>query len=128
MDVMIKAAAIALISAVAALSIRKYNPEMAYVSGVACAILISIAAVSMLAAVKDFLEGIISSTGISSVIFLPAIKCTAIAVISKIVSGFSKDAGQTGVASAVEYLGAAAAILTVIPLMSSVLKTIEDLL
>lgn len=128
MDIVIKAAAVALISAAAALSIKKYNPEMAYVSGVACSVLISIAAVSLLAAVKSFLESVVASTGISAAVFLPAIKCTAIAVISKIVSGLSKDAGQAGVASAVEYLGAAAAVFTVIPLMSSVLKTIEELL
>ena len=128
MDIMIKAAAASLVAAAAALTIKKSNPEIAFAAGVVCAVCIAMAAAGMLTSIKEFLQEIIGKSGISSAVFLPPLKCTAIAVISKTVSGLSKDAGQAGVAASVEYLGAAAAIFTLLPLISSILKAVEDLL
>lgn len=128
MELVIKAGAVSLIAACAALTIKKFNPEIAFAVGVTSAVCIALAAAGMISQIKEFIDGVISSADISSAVFLPPIKCTAIAVISKTVSDLSRDAGQAGIASAVEYLGAAAAIFTVLPLMSTVLKTVEGLL
>lgn len=127
MEVVIKAAAAALITAIAALTVKKYNPEIAFTIGVAGAIIIAAASFGMLRAVREFTAEIVNSVNISSAILVPPIKCTAIAITVKAVSSLSKDAGQAGVAAAVEYLGAAAAVYTVLPLIKSILSTIGNL-
>lgn len=127
MEVVIKAAAAALITAIAALTVKKYNPEIAFTIGVAGAIIIAAASFGMLRAVREFIAEIVNSVNISSAILVPPIKCTAIAITVKAVSALSKDAGQAGVAAAVEYLGAAAAVYTVLPLIKSILSTIGSL-
>ena len=127
MEVVIKATAAALITAIAALTVKKYNPEIAFTIGVAGAIIIAAASFGMLRAVREFIAEIVNSVNISSAILVPPIKCTAIAITVKAVSSLSKDAGQAGVAAAVEYLGAAAAVYTVLPLIKSILSTIGNL-
>jgi len=128
MDIIIRAAAIAIITASAALIVKKSNPESAYIIGVIGAVVILAAAVNMLSSIKEAFDSVVLSTELSSAVFSPLIKCTAIAVTVRIVSSLSKDSGQNGIASAVEFLGAAAAIYTSLPLISSVLQTIGDLL
>lgn len=128
MEVIIKASAVAMIAALAALTVKKYNPETAYITGVAAAVIIATASASMIFAIKDYLGQIIQTSGISPAILVPPIKCTAIAVTVKIVSSLSKDSGQAGVASAVEYLGAAAAIYTVLPMLKSIMNTLGELI
>lgn len=128
MDVIIKAAAVALITATGALLIKKTNPETAFLLGVIGAVIILGASAVMLAALKDTFDEIINETGLSAAIFTPLIKCTVIAITVKIVSSLSKDSGQNGIASSVEFLGAAAAIYTALPLLDTVLKTIGNLI
>lgn len=128
MDVIIKAAAVALITAAGALLIKKTNPENAFMLGVIGSVIILGASAVMLSALKDTFDEIINKTGLSVAIFTPLIKCTVIAITVKIVSSLSKDSGQNGIASSVEFLGAAAAIYTVLPLLDTVLKTIGNLI
>lgn len=128
MDVIIKAAAIALITAAGALLIKKNNPESAFMLGVIGAVIILGASAAMLSALKDTFDEIINETGLSAAIFTPLIKCTVIAITVKIVSSLSKDSGQNGIASSVAFLGAAAAIYTALPLLDTVLKTIGNLI
>lgn len=127
MEIIIKAAAAALITAIAALTVKKYNPEIAFTIGVAGAIIIAVASFDMLSGIRDLISETVSSVNISSAILVPPIKCTAIAITVKAVSALSKDAGQVGVAAAVEYLGAAAAVYTILPLIKSILSTIGNL-
>lgn len=128
MDVIIKAAAVALITAAGALLIKKTNPENAFMLGVIGSVIILGASAVMLSALKDTFDEIINKTGLSVAIFTPLIKCTVIAITVKIVSSLSKDSGQNGIASSVEFLGAAAAMYTVLPLLDTVLKTIGNLI
>ena len=75
----------------------------------------------------DFVSGIIKSSGLPSAVFVPIIKCVGIAVLTKLVCNLCKDAGQNGTSSAVEYLGSAAMVYTAMPLLGTLLKTLEGL-
>ncbi|MDO4815389.1 MAG: stage III sporulation AC/AD family protein [Bacillota bacterium] len=128
MDIIFKAAAVALITAAGALLIKKTNPENAFMLGVIGAVIILGASAVMLSALKDTFYEVINETGLSAAIFTPIIKCTIIAVTVKIISSICKDSGQSGIASSVEFLGSAAAMYSALPLLSTVLKTIGDLI
>lgn len=128
MEIVIKASAVALVTAVGALLIKKSNPEYSFLLGVIGAVIILASAAVMLSTLKETFDEIIEKSGLSAAIFSPLIKCTVIAVTVKIVSSMSRDSGQSGIASSVEFIGAAAALYTSLPLLNSVLKTIEELI
>ena len=120
MDIVIKAAAIAVVSALCILLIKKSNQELA---ALAAAAVICFAAVRLFESILELVRYTILQTGLSSALFLPIIKCVGIAVVVKVASGLCKDAGQSGIASALEMLGSAAALFTALPLIYSLLET-----
>jgi len=127
MEIVIKVSAVALISAACALLIKKSNPDISYGVSVITAVMLSIAAITLIEPLRDFVSELISDTGLSAAIFQPIIKCVGIAVVVKLVSGLCKDAGQSGAAMSVEYCGCAAALLVSMPLLRTMLELLEGL-
>lgn len=123
-----KASAIALVGCVSVLIIKENNPGGAYTLSVCCAVILCIAAVSLLSETANLIETILTNAGLTPAAFLPVIKCVGIGAVVTVVSGLCKDAGQNAASSAIEYLGAAAAVYTALPLFESMLGTLEELL
>lgn len=128
MDIVVKAAAIAVVSALCILLIKKSNQELGLAAALAAAAVICFAAVRLFESILELVRYTILQTGLSSALFLPIIKCVGIAVVVKVISGLCKDAGQSGIASALEMLGSAAALFTALPLIYSLLETIGGLI
>ena len=128
MDIVIKAAAIAVVSALCILLIKKSNQELGLAAALAAAAVICFAAVRLFESILELVRYTILQTGLSSALFLPIIKCVGIAVVVNVTSGLCKDAGQSGIASALERLGSAAALFTALPLIYSLLETIGGLI
>lgn len=127
MEIMVKASVIALLSAACSLLIKSKNPECSFALSVLCAVCICCAAVGLISNLADFAADVIDSSGISPSVFVPVIKCVGIAVLTKLVCSLCKDAGQNAASTAVEYLGSAAAVFTALPLLQTLLKTLEGL-
>ena len=127
MDVVIKISAVALIATACALLLKKINPEISYAISVLTAAVICLSAIGLISAVRDAVLEVVEKTGQSPAVFLPIIKCVAIAVTVKLVSGLCKDAGQSAVASAIEYSGCAAALIVSLPLIRTMLQILEGL-
>lgn len=127
MDIVIKGAAVGIISAVCALLIKKSNQEIGLVIAIAASAVICIAAAELFGSISDLIRYAISKSVLSSAIFLPIIKCVGIAIIVNISASLCKDAGQAGIASAVDVLGAAAAVFTALPLIKSLIEIIGEL-
>ncbi len=127
MEILAKAAAVAILCAACSLLIKAKNPEYSFVLSTICAVCVCAAAVGMIASLADFVSGIIKDSGLPSEVFVPIIKCVGIAVLTKLVCNLCKDAGQNGTSSAVEYLGSAAMVYTAMPLLGTLLKTLEGL-
>ncbi len=128
MDIVIKSAAVAIIACVCILLIKSNNPGGAYALSICCAVMICIMGSSMLTETVAIIKTVIERSGLPYSIFLPVIKCVGIGIIVGMISGLCKDAGQNAVSSAVEFLGAAASVYIALPLISSVLNTLEELL
>lgn len=128
MDIIIKAAAVALISCVCVLIIKGANPGGAYLLSVCSAVILMLGAALLLSQIAELINALIERSGLSPALFLPVIKCIGIGIIVNIVSGLCKDAGQSSSSAAIEYLGAACAVYTALPLISAMLNTLEDLL
>ena len=127
MEIVIKASAIAAVSAICILLIKKNNGEIGLAVAIAAAAVICFAAAQLFGSM-ELVRYAIGQTGLSSALFMPIIKCVGIAIIVKIGSGLCKDAGQSGIASSLEMLGSAAALFTAIPVISSLLETIDGLI
>ncbi len=128
MDIAIKASAIAMISSLCILLIKKNNQEIGLAAAIAAAAVICFAAAQLFGSILDLIDLAVSQTGLSSVLFAPIIKCTGIAMIVKLSSGLCKDAGQSGIASSIELLGTAAALFTALPLITALMETIGGML
>ncbi len=127
MDIVIKGAAVGIIAALCVLLIKKSNQEIGLALAIAASAVICLVAAELLGSIFDVIRYAISCTGLSSAVFMPIIKCVGIAAIVNISSGLCKDAGQAGIASAVDLLGAAAAVFTALPLIKSLLEIIGEL-
>ena len=127
MEIIAKAAAVAILFAACSLLIKAKNPEYSFVLSTICAVCVCASAVGMIASLSDFVSGIIKDSGLPSAVFVPIIKCVGIAVLTKLICNLCKDAGQNGTSSAVEYLGSAAMVYTAMPLLGTLLKTLEGL-
>ena len=102
--------------------------EIGFAVAIAAAAVICFAAAQLFGSIMELVRYAIGQTGLSSALFMPIIKCVGIAIIVKIGSGLCKDAGQSGIASSLEMLGSAAALFTAIPVISSLLETIDGLI
>ena len=127
MDIVIKGAAVGIIAALCALLIKKSNQEMGLVAAIAATAVICIAAAELFGSIFDVIHYAISRTGLSSAVFMPIVKCVGIAIVVNISASLCKDAGQSGIASTVDLLGAAAAGFTALPLIKSLLEMIGEL-
>lgn len=127
MDIVIKASAIAIVSALCVLLIKKANGEISLTVAIAASAVLCLASMRMLGSILDFITGVIELTGLSMALFSPILKCVGIALIVSLTASLCRDAGQSGIASAVELTGAAAALFAALPLMTSLLETIGGL-
>ncbi|MGI6013389.1 MAG: SpoIIIAC/SpoIIIAD family protein [Oscillospiraceae bacterium] len=128
MDAVIKAAAIGILGASAALLIRKSNPELALLIGLASAIFALSVAGGLLTAVMEFLDLTSSFSDVAPEVLEPVLKCLAIGLIGGQASGLCKDAGQSALAQAVDIVCGLAALCTALPLMKLLFNMLEGLL
>ena len=126
-ELIFKAAAIALVASAAALLLKDRNRELAYLLAVVTAAVLCMTGLSLLGSIKAVLTDIAASSGVSSAVFVPLLKCVGIALTVKIAASLCKDAGQSAAAAATEYIGAAAAVITALPLLESILATLKEL-
>ncbi len=127
MELIYKASALALLSAVVSLLLKKQNPEAALLLSVLTAVGILIAAMGLLNGLQELREQIRKILGGSEVLIAPIMKCLAIAIVTRIASELCKDSAQNAAAAAVELAGTVCAVSTVMPLLMSVLKMIGGL-
>lgn len=128
MELIVKVIAVGIIGAVLCLVIGKRVPELALCLAICAGVVILCYAMGVLSGVVDFIQEIVASAGLSSAIINPVLKTAAISILTKLVSDICKDAGQSAIASSVEFAGVAAAIYVALPLMKTVFSMIEELL
>ncbi len=120
----VKASALALLSAVVSLLIKKQNPEAALLLSVLTAVGIAMAALGLLSGLQELREQVGGILGGSETLITPVFKCLAIAIVTRIATDICKDSSQNAAASSVELAGTVCAVSTVMPLLMSGLKII----
>ncbi|MDR2530164.1 MAG: stage III sporulation AC/AD family protein [Oscillospiraceae bacterium] len=128
MDILLKAAAIAITASVLGLVIRKHTPDLEIMLTLAAGAAIFIGAAALIAPLIRFMDELAETAGLSSAIVAPVYKALGIAIVGKIVSDVCKDAGQAVLASSVELCAALSALICAAPLMRTVLHMLRELI
>ncbi|MDR0857715.1 MAG: stage III sporulation AC/AD family protein [Oscillospiraceae bacterium] len=127
MDILVKAAAVAIVSAILALIVKKSNAELSLILGISAGIAIMAGASGLISGILNFIYELADDAGISRALFSPVLKTLGLSIIGKLTSDICKDAGQSAASSAVEFCTVAAALVISMPLMRAVLEMLRNL-
>ena len=127
METAIKAAAAGVAAVLAALLIKKHNPEMSVAVYLAACAVILLVALGAGKTLVQMVERARKLSGLSGAVLLPVMKCVGIGIIARLGADVCRDAGSASVADGVELAGAFAALLSALPLLSALLTMLEEL-
>lgn len=128
MELLMKTGGLLLLSGCAVLLVRKTNPEMSLalsILSVCCVLLLALPALSSL---RELRQTVHLLYGVSEVYLIPTFKCCACGIVSKLTADLCREASQTAAASAVELVGLFCALGAAMPLLTSMLTTIGEML
>lgn len=128
MELILKAAALALTAALIGIVLRRTNPEMTLLLSICTVILIMGAALGFAKSFTELAQTVQRIFGVSETLIKPVIKCVAVAIITKMTSDLCKDSSQAAAASAVELAGTVCALCIIMPLLMSMLTAIGGMI
>lgn len=128
MELILKAAALALTAALIGIVLRRTNPEMTLVLSICTVVLIMGAALGFAKSFTELAQTVQRIFGVSETLIKPVIKCVAVAIITKLTSDLCKDSSQAAAASAVELAGTVCALCIIMPLLMSMLTAIGGMI
>ena len=128
MEDMGRIAALAVVTALCAVVIRKQAPGIAMALVLLGVAMILRGSLSAIRGVRTVLEELREAAGLSPAVVAPVIKTVGVAILTRFASEICKDAQEGGLASFVETAGAAAALFLAVPLLETVLAMITGLL
>lgn len=118
----------AVMAALCAVVVRKNAPEVAMALILAAGAVILISCIQQLVKVIEAVRELAEFGGISETLLTPVLKITGIAAVTRVASDICKDAKESGLAGIVETAGTILALFTALPLASSVIATLAELL
>lgn len=121
-------AAVAIVTAICAVVVKKQVPEVGLVLALCAGAIILSFALDSMSSVTGLMEALSDSAGLSPAVLSPVVKTVGIAIITRISAEVCRDAKEGGLAAFVETAGAALALVVCVPLMKSVLSMLERLL
>ena len=122
-----RAAVIGTAAALIGLMLRRSNPEMSLLLGLAAAGAILAMTAAAVPALRETVRLVRGFTGLEQTAAAPVVKCVAVGILARLAADLCRDAGQSGVASAVELCGAACALLISLPLVNAFLTMLGGL-
>ena len=128
MELILKAAALALTAALIGIVLRRTNPEMTLLLSICTVVFIMGAALGFAKSFTELARTVQRIFGVSETLIKPVIKCVAVAIITKMTSDLCKDSSQAAAASAVELAGTVCALCIIMPLLMSMLTAIGGMI
>ena len=125
---MLKIAAVAIISAICAVVVKKQVQELGLVLALTAGALILSFALSAMEGVRQLMDTLASLAGLSSSVLLPVVKTVGIAIVTRVAAEVCRDAKEGGIAAFVETAGAACALFVALPLLEAVLELMTELM
>lgn len=128
MDEIIKIIGIGLIALVIAIILKQYRPEFAIYVSIIAGVLILVLIMEKFSGVINLLKSISDKTYINKQFLGILLKITGIAIITEFAVSICSDAGEKAIASKIEIGSKVIIIAMSIPIISSLLELIIDIL
>ena len=128
MEEIIKIVGIGLIALVIAIIIKQYRPEYAIYVSIVAGILILVFTMSKITGIINLLKSISDKTYINKQFLSILLKITGIAIITEFAVSNCTDAGEKAIASKIEIGSKVIIIAMSIPIISSLLELIIEIL
>ncbi len=127
MDI-VKIVGIALVSLIIIILLKQYKPEFAIYISLLTGVLILILVMDKLTGIINLIDSIVSKSNINTEFITLLIKITGIAFLSEFAVSICKDSGEAAIASKIEIGSKIIIISMAIPILSSLLELILELL
>ena len=128
MEEIIKIIGIGLIALVIAIILKQYRPEYAIYVSIVAGILILVFIMSKITGIINLLKSISDKTYINKQFLSILLKITGIAIITEFAVSICTDAGEKAIASKIEIGSKVIIIAMSIPIISSLLELIIEIL
>ena len=124
----VKIIGIALVSVIIIIILKQYKPEFAIYISILAGILIILLVMDKLTGIINLLQSLASKASINSTFLVLLIKITGIAFLSEFAVSICKDSGEAAIASKIEVGTKIIIIAMSIPIISSLLEIILQIL
>ncbi len=124
----LKIAALAFCAVILIVLVKNYKPELGMLTALACSLLILYFLIDSLKYAVAYISNLYNGLETGKTYFPIIIKVLAIAYITEFTSQLCKDAGETSIASKVELGGKIIIFCVAIPVFTSILNLVEQML
>lgn len=128
MDNLGQAAALAVVCALCAAAIKKQVPELALTLALAGVTGIFLLVCQFLSPIRALMDTLADKAELSPAVLAPVVKVIGLGLLSRVSAGLCRDAGESGLAAAVETAGGILALWVTLPLFEAVLGIVLELL
>ena len=128
MELMVRAAALAVTAAVLSAVLRKHTPELSLLLVLAAGLGILMLCTGALGTALEVLRELTRLTGMEDELFVPVIKAVAVSIVARLTAEVCRGTGETGIAAFVETAGAVFALVVSLPLIRAVVVLMGELM
>ena len=127
MNTYLKLSVGAVSAALAAVTLRRQNADLAMLLGILGCVLGALLVLELLQPVLDYGKRLYSRVGLEDRLLTPLLKSVGVALLSQLGAAICQDAGQSALARLLELGGAVLCLVLSLPLFQAVLTLIEQL-
>lgn len=120
--------AFALVSTFIIVLLKQYKSEYAIYASVIAGAILLLFTLSKVGNVIELLESLVDKVGVNKDFFEILLKITGIAYLVEFASNMCKDAGESAISSKVELAGKILIVTMSIPILSTLLETITQII
>lgn len=119
--------AVAIVSAVTAVAIKKYNSETALMLSIACGVILLMSVISFAANILQTVNTIAAASDMDVEYIKILLKVIGICIVTELAVSVCKESGQQTIAANVTLAGKILIMVTSLPLYSEILNTVVSL-
>lgn len=119
---------IALIAAILSIVLKKYNPEYSIVLSIITGIFLFAKIFTYLISIISSVKGLLNFSNVPADFILIMFKSLGICFLTQFSSDSCIDAGETALASKIEFIGKIAVVLVAMPLIEEIIKVVTKLI
>lgn len=119
---------IGIIALVFSIILKQYRPEFSVYISLLAGVLILVIAMEKVSGIIQILMNLSNRTSINKDFLVIILKITGIAILTEYITSICKDAGESAIASKVDFGGKAMMMSLSIPIINGLLQTIANIL